>query len=582
MKLALTVMAGVTTLGLIVTTAPATATNPPQLTNDEVAVVEGSGPVTVAVLDNDIDPDDDPMTVTAVSDGTTDGVTVTWDPEGFVGDHVIVYTVTAGGDSVDATLTVTVTADPGLPPVVVDDPVTVTTGAMVAIPVLDNDTDPDSDPLTVTDIVDEPTHGTATHDDSTVQYRSTAPYTGTDSITYEVTDGTHVVEGTITVTVTKAPNQQPSADDDRAATRWNRAVRVPALSNDTDYDDDTLRILDTGRANHGRVSSSSRSVVYEPRGEFTGIDQFTYTVGDGRGGRDKAVVRIAVRPAYEVTLTRPGRAIALQRATIAGKVTTRDGGRVDIRLQRAVGRDDWRPVGRTQVGADERFQKVWRTGQPGRERIRAVARWANGKRDTSGALSVQVEARFDPTVSTITSKDVPKTWRPGCPIGPGSLRKIEMNYWDYDKKLRRGTLIGASWAVSDYLFIFRRSFDTKFLIKKMHPVDRYGGVDERAMRAGNTSAFNCRHVTGNPYRMSRHSWGDAIDINTFENPYVTGSRVYPGAAAWRYYVNRSKNLNDPGVITANSSIARALFARGWFWGARWSNPDYQHWSATGD
>ena len=107
------------------------------------------------------------------------------------------------------------------------------------------------------------------------------------------------------------------------------------------------------------------------------------------------------------------------------------------------------------------------------------------------------------------------------------------------------------------------------------------GEKERAMRAGNTSAFNCRHVTGNPYRMSRHSWGDAIDINTFENPYVTGSRVYPPAAALRYYFHRDAHLNDPGVITRRSPIARALFAHGWYWGARWANPDYQHWSRTG-
>ena len=50
------------------------------------------------------------------------------------------------------------------------------------------------------------------------------------------------------------------------------------------------------------------------------------------------------------------------------------------------------------------------------------------------------------------------------------------------------------------------------------------------MRADNTSAFNCRPVTGNPYRVSQHSYGNAIDINTVRNPYVVGSRVFPGFA----------------------------------------------------
>jgi hypothetical protein len=156
-----------------------------------------------------------------------------------------------------------------------------------------------------------------------------------------------------------------------------------------------------------------------------------------------------------------------------------------------------------------------------------------------------------------------------------------MNYWDYRGRLQRGTLIGASWVTQDYIAVFRRAFETKFMIKKMYPVDRYGGEDKRAMRAGNTSAFNCRHVTGNPYRMSQHSYGNAIDINTFENPYVTGSHVYPPKAAAPYYFRREDNRRDPGVITSRSSIARALWAQGWAWGARWTLPDYQHWSSNG-
>ena len=44
------------------------------------------------------------------------------------------------------------------------------------------------------------------------------------------------------------------------------------------------------------------------------------------------------------------------------------------------------------------------------------------------------------------------------------------------------------------------------------------GSDLAAMRADNTSAFNCRTVTGNPYRLSQHSYGNAIDINTVRNP----------------------------------------------------------------
>jgi hypothetical protein len=224
---------------------------------------------------------------------------------------------------------------------------------------------------------------------------------------------------------------------------------------------------------------------------------------------------------------------------------------------------------------------TWTPPQPGPMVLRLRADWAGGPDDASSVERVRIEARFDPQVKSVTAKDLPHTWRPGCPVSPSSLRRIQLNFWDYRGRLQRGTLIGAASVTSDYLAIFRRAFDAGFQIKKMYPADRYGGVDERAMRAGNTSAFNCRHVTGNPYRMSQHSYGNAIDINTFENPYVTSGKVYPPKAAVPYYYRREHNLGDPGVITPGSAIAQELWRQGWSWGARWSPPDYQHWSSNG-
>ena len=93
------------------------------------------------------------------------------------------------------------------------------------------------------------------------------------------------------------------------------------------------------------------------------------------------------------------------------------------------------------------------------------------------------------------------------------------------------------------------------------------------MRAGNTSAFNCRGVTGSRFRMSQHSYGSAIDINTFENPYITGSRVYPAKAKAKYVrPPRRGNLGDPGVLTRISVVTRVFRKRGWAWGGRLGAP----------
>ena len=97
------------------------------------------------------------------------------------------------------------------------------------------------------------------------------------------------------------------------------------------------------------------------------------------------------------------------------------------------------------------------------------------------------------------------------------------------------------------------------------------------MAADNTSAFNCRSVTGNPYRLSQHAYGIAIDINTVRNPYVTASRVYPSFA--REYLDRSHAR--PGMLYYDGVVARTFRSFGWLWGARWAHPDYQHFSING-
>ena len=295
----------------------------------------------------------------------------------------------------------------------------------------------------------------------------------------------------------------------------------------------------------------------------------------------EAVLAVQVDPDYRVELKRTSTPVALRPMSVHGTVSTRLGGPVTVTLQRRAESGVWRTLRSQRLRAENQFALTWTPPRPGREWLRLRATWAEGVTDVTVAYRAQVEARFAPLVEPVRRDDVPHTWRPGCPVGPAGLRQIHMSYWDYQGRLRRGTLIGAAWVVSDYLAIFRRAFDTGFPIKKMYPADRYGGVDERAMRAGNTSAFNCRHVTGNPYRMSQHSYGNAIDINTFENPYVTGSPGLPAegggallpptraqpARPWRHH---------PSVLHRPRAVAP-----GWSWGARWSFPDYQHWSSNG-
>jgi hypothetical protein len=182
-----------------------------------------------------------------------------------------------------------------------------------------------------------------------------------------------------------------------------------------------------------------------------------------------------------------------------------------------------------------------------------------------------------PRQSAVSAQQLPYTYRRGCPVGPSRLRRVTLWYWDFSGRVKRGELIVRDGAVRDVAYVFERAYRSRFRIRQMRRVDVWRGSDIRAMAADNTSMFNCRGVTGNPYRLSRHSYGDAADINPFENPYKTRSRIYPTGSS-RYM---SRQTYRTGMIMPRSPFATAMRARGWLWGARWSNPDYQHWSKTG-
>ena len=95
------------------------------------------------------------------------------------------------------------TALPNGAPAAGSDTATTAEGAAVSIDVLANDSDPDGDALTLASVV-QPVNGTAAIEtDGTVTYTPKAGFSGQDSFTYAVSDGTN--ESTATVTVTVRP-----------------------------------------------------------------------------------------------------------------------------------------------------------------------------------------------------------------------------------------------------------------------------------------------------------------------------------------------------------------------------------------
>ncbi len=170
------------------------------------------------------------------------------------------------------------------------------------------------------------------------------------------------------------------------------------------------------------------------------------------------------------------------------------------------------------------------------------------------------------------------SWRPGCPVALRDLRVVTATHHGFDGRDRLGRLVVHRDVAARVLLVLRRLYGEGFPIRRMVPVEAYGGSDFRSIEADNTSAFNCRFVDGTS-RWSEHAYGRAIDVNPIENPYVTsaGTTSHRASAA---YVRRS--VLRPGMATAGRALVRSFDAIGWGWGGRWQGArDYQHFSASG-
>ncbi|WP_369828498.1 M15 family metallopeptidase [Mycobacterium sp. E735] len=178
------------------------------------------------------------------------------------------------------------------------------------------------------------------------------------------------------------------------------------------------------------------------------------------------------------------------------------------------------------------------------------------------------------TVETVTAAELGATWRPGCPVEPEQLRRVDVDYVGFDGQTHRGQLIVHQDLAPEVVVIFEQLFRLGYPIEKIRTVDHYQDAnDELSMEDDNTSAFNCRLIPGTN-EWSPHAYGRAIDINTLVNPclYASGYFEPQNAAA---YLDRSRT--DPGLLHPGDPAVRAFTDHGWRWGGEWAAPlDYQH------
>jgi hypothetical protein len=170
------------------------------------------------------------------------------------------------------------------------------------------------------------------------------------------------------------------------------------------------------------------------------------------------------------------------------------------------------------------------------------------------------------------------SWHRGCPVGRAGLRLVHANYWAFDGYRRRGDLVVAASAVPKFERALAGLYAAKVPIRTMYLPDRFGysarsggANDYAAMRADDTSAFNCRWVTGNHGVRSPHSSGRSFDINTWENPYRSKAGWLPNGW-WVSHANPRYAWRS-----RRSQVVRIMRAAGFRW--TYGTQDAQHFDA---
>ena len=267
---------------LTVTTKAGPPVNRAPVPQDDFADTGAGQAVTVDVLANDTDPDGDTLSLVSAGKpdhGTAelvDGKLVYTPATGWAGVDTVTYVVTDRDKTAAGTLTVTTAKAPpaNRAPKPVEDTALTDFETTVGVDVLDNDTDPDGDPLTLVS-VGGAEHGTATVEGGQVVYRPAKGWSGADTMTYVVSDGTDEATGTLHVTTRPRPNRPPTAVNDvlekGVPAKVGGSIRFDVLANDTDPDGDELTIARVLGDPRGTVAIDGHDLVFTYADDFAGV-----------------------------------------------------------------------------------------------------------------------------------------------------------------------------------------------------------------------------------------------------------------------------------------------------------------------
>ncbi|HZD87291.1 MAG TPA: M15 family metallopeptidase [Gaiellaceae bacterium] len=172
-------------------------------------------------------------------------------------------------------------------------------------------------------------------------------------------------------------------------------------------------------------------------------------------------------------------------------------------------------------------------------------------------------------------------WHRGCPVTLSQLRVLTVPYYGFDHRTHVGQLVVNERVARPLGTVFEKLYRMRFPIRDMHFWHQYGA---HPTGGDITASFECRDAVPSPctggsstHTWSEHAYGEAVDLDPRENPYV-GCGMTRDKTALSYL---KRDWHRRGMVTP--AVLQAFESIGWGWGGSWagSTKDYMHFSLTG-
>ena len=182
------------------------------------------------------------------------------------------------------------------------------------------------------------------------------------------------------------------------------------------------------------------------------------------------------------------------------------------------------------------------------------------------------------------------------PVPLERLDVVSFSYVNFEGQIKHNGELVVLDAISEHVHtIMETLLERQFPLHMARRIDEFHGCDDASMAANNSSAFNCRELSGQPNNsqkplMSLHAYGVAIDINPIQNPFLyfaspedqkQGKLTVKPQASTQLYVNRHRAQKDnlQGLV---EDIVDVFFHHGLhIWGGNWNDPiDWHHFQTS--